>query len=272
MTYEEYFRMEEYFKIVQQCVGKKMEDGFDIEVIEYIKNVISKIGVDEIRQMAQYGVAEMRITVVDKEHNVTYDYVTLANDGENMAILQGIGRIEDEKTGKDKIKIGIILDKESQIKRFDIMLDVKKRLEKIKEYKEILDVAEKVESRKMNKGSLLLSIIDYFFGDDIPEILNSEELERIIMGFKRIAGEESYEIYKKRRAIDIRSMNSQERTVETLVEEIMEMLGNETHEGMRKRIEVKTNSNVTLNSDEEIYEKRRAKIKMTKWDPNNDER
>lgn len=262
MTQEEHTRMEDYFEIVRYCVDGKNQTGLDIDVMEYIKNVLCKIEPTEIGVISKYGIAEMRLTAVDKDGESVYDYVTLANDGESLAILQGIGSIKDEKKGKDKLKIGIILDKKARIKRFDIIDDKRIKLEKTEEYREILDVAEYIERREQKKDdnirSLLLSIISFFEQEpkEIPETLDSEQLARIIVEFKKIAGEEAFEIYKKRRTrenggttIEQRINANRSASLRGLTPEELDEMYRRAAEERRKQIKLTINPNKSDNLD-----------------------
>lgn len=256
MTHEEYERMEEYFEIVRYCVAGESKDELDIEVMEYIKNVLAKIEPTEIEEISKCGIAEMRLTAVDKDGESVYDYVTLANDGESLAILQGIGRIKDEKRGKDKLKIGIILDKAARIKRFDVIRDGRGKLEKIEGYREILEVAEYIERREQKKDNnirgLLLSIISFFEQEpkENLETLDSEQLARIIVELKKIAGDEAFEIYTKRRnrenggtTIEQRINANRSVSLRRLTPEELEEMYRRAAEERRKQIKMTMNPN-----------------------------
>ena len=166
------------------------------ELMNFIEITLRRIDDEDIDKLSKSAIVEFKITIEHEDGKMLEDYVTLANDGKDLVIIQEILKAEAEAKAKDSIplQIGIMLDNKGIMTTLEAVTDEKQKLCDQEPYSEILDKAMDIEEAEQNsKKKGLPRILNKLFSvSKVPKSLSKEEIQKILSEFNAIAGEKAY--------------------------------------------------------------------------------
>lgn len=206
------------------------------ELMNFIEITLRRIDDEDIDKLSKSAIVEFKVTIEHEDGKMLEDYVTLANDGKDLVIIQEILKAEAEAKDSIPLQIGIMLNNEGIMTDLEAVTDEKQKLCDQEPYSEILDKAMDIEEAEQNsKKKGLPRILNKLFSvSKVPKSLSKEEIQKILSEFNAIAGEKAY------------------------------------HEILRDSIKIKRNMNFNNAlteknfAEEQKAEERRAKITMSK--------
>lgn len=172
------------------------------ELMNFIEITLRRIDDEDIDKLSKSAIVEFKITIEHEDGKMLEDYVTLANDGKDLVIIQEILKAEAEAKAKAKVKakdsiplqIGIMLDNKGIMTALEAVTDEKQKLCDQEPYSKILDKAMDIEEAEQNSKKKDLSRIlnKLFTVSKVPKSLSKEEIKKILNEFNAIAGEKAY--------------------------------------------------------------------------------
>lgn len=166
------------------------------ELMNFIEITLRRIDDEDIDKLSKSAIVEFKITIEHEDGKMLEDYVTLANDGKDLVIIQEILKAEAEAKAKDSIplQIGIMLDNKGIMTTLEAVTDEKQKLCDQEPYSEILDKAMDIEEAEQNSKKKGLSRIlnKLFTVSKVPKSLSKEEIQKMLNEFNAIAGEKAY--------------------------------------------------------------------------------
>lgn len=170
------------------------------ELMNFIEITLRRIDDEDIDKLSKSAIVEFKITIEHEDGKMLEDYVTLANDGKDLVIIQEILKAEAEAKAKVKAKdsiplqIGIMLDNKGIMTALEAVTDEKQKLCDQEPYSKILDKAMDIEEAEQNSKKKGLSRIlnKLFTVSKVPKSLSKEEIQKILNEFNAIAGEKAY--------------------------------------------------------------------------------